>query len=50
MPDNDDVSREEANHLFQESDDDHDELLRYIIWVDKIQSYFRFRISKIITM
>ena len=41
MPDNDDVSREEANHLFQESDDDHDELLRYIIWVDKIQSYFR---------
>ena len=48
MPDNDDVSREEVNHLFQETDDDHDELLRYMVRIPKIQFYFRFKFSKII--
>ena len=31
--------------MFQETDDDHDELLRYIIWIHKLQSYLRFLVK-----
>ena len=47
VPDNGDVSREEANHLVQETDDDHDELLRYRVWFPKLQLYFWFKFDSV---
>ena len=28
--------------MFKETDDDHDELLRYRVWIPKLRFYFRF--------